>query len=265
MIDPNIRDIAIETALGGSPKKSLIDTIVNINNISKEEATDVINSFNFHSQPKRINYRKFSNKKFPHTIKRLPFPFTQIYKYDDFLDKTECKKLIRITDEKVSESTLCDPEGKILKNDYRTSYTRSLFNYDYAISDNINSRIATILNLNPKIGETLQIQKYHPGEYYKEHNDYFHWFTPEHDIYTEWMGQRTWTFMVYLNDVEKGGETFFKHLNLKIKPKQGMAIFWNNLFPFGGPNWKTLHEALPPVSNNKYVITKWWRSWSLID
>ena len=30
------------------------------------------------------------------------------------------------------------------------------------------------------------------------------------------------------------------------------------------PNYKTLHEALPPISGDKYIITKWWRSWSLI-
>ena len=29
------------------------------------------------------------------------------------------------------------------------------------------------------------------------------------------MGQRTWTTMIYLNDVEEGGETYFKYLNLK--------------------------------------------------
>ena len=45
------------------------------------------------------------------------------------------------------------------------------------------------------------------------------------------MGQRTWTTMIYLNDVEKGGETYFKHLKLKIKPEKGLLIAWNNLFP----------------------------------
>jgi prolyl 4-hydroxylase len=70
--------------------------------------------------------------------------------------------------------------------------------------------------------------------------------------------------MVYLNDVEAGGETYFKHLNLKIKPQQGTLIAWNNLYKNGLPNLKTMHEAFPPVSGSKYVITKWWRSWSLI-
>ena len=78
------------------------------------------------------------------------------------------------------------------------------------------------------------------------------------------MGQRTYTFMCYLNDVEEGGETNFIALNKKFKPKQGMAVIWNNLYKNGIPNPKTLHEALPPVSGDKYVITKWFRSWPLI-
>jgi len=78
------------------------------------------------------------------------------------------------------------------------------------------------------------------------------------------MGQRTWTSMIYLNDVEEGGETYFKHLKLNVKPKQGMLIAWNNLYKNGMPNFKTMHEALPPISGKKYVITKWWRSWQLI-
>ena len=30
------------------------------------------------------------------------------------------------------------------------------------------------------------------------------------------------------------------------------------------PSHKTKHEALPPLKGSKYIITKWWRSWSLI-
>ena len=55
------------------------------------------------------------------------------------------------------------------------------------------------------------------------------------------MGQRTWTTMIYLNDVKEGGETYFKHLKLKVKPKEGMLLAWNNLYRNGFPNNKTMH------------------------
>ena len=52
--------------------------------------------------------------------------------------------------------------------------------------------------------------------------------------------------------------------NTQIKPKKGLLIGWNNLYSNGFPNYKTMHEALPPLKGDKYIITKWWRSWSLI-
>ena len=73
------------------------------------------------------------------------------------------------------------------------------------------------------------------------------------------------TAMLYLNDVKEGGETYFKYLNLRIKPERGKLLFWNNLYPMGIPNYKTMHEACPPVDQNKYIITKWFRSWPLIN
>ena len=38
------------------------------------------------------------------------------------------------------------------------------------------------------------------------------------------MGQRTWTTMMYLNDVSEGGETYFKHLKLKVKPEKFQSL-----------------------------------------
>ena len=61
------------------------------------------------------------------------------------------------------------------------------------------------------------------------------------------MGQRTWTTMIYLNDVEEGGETNFPKLDVAIKPKCGRIL----LFP---ANWQYRHSGLPPVSSQKYIV-----------
>ena len=47
--------------------------------------------------------------------------------------------------------------------------------------------------------------------------------------------------------------------NLKIKPEQGLLLAWNNLYRNGKPNYKTMHEALPPKKGQKYV--KLFQSW----
>ena len=65
------------------------------------------------------------------------------------------------------------------------------------------------------------------------------------------MGQRTWTTMIYLNDVEEGGETYFKYLNLKIKPKKGLLIGWNNLYING---FLTIKQCMSTTTNQRFKI-----------
>ena len=264
MPDSDLLMDMMESAIGGVSKTQIRAHLMRVANLTEKEATAALAKINFAKKPNYINYWKFYNTKLDPNANRIYFPFTKIYEYKNFLEPTVCQELIDIADQKTRRSCVANPKDEAIVTDYRTSWTADLNWAEHKICNELDGKIARTLGLDLFLGELLQLQKYLPGEYYKEHCDYFHWHTKEHDVYTEWMGQRTWTFMIYLNDVEEGGETYFKRLNLKVKPKQGKAVFWSNLYPFGMPNPKTLHEALPPISGNKYVITKWWRSWSLI-
>ena len=73
-------------------------------------------------------------------------------------------------------------------------------------------------------------------------------------------GQRTWTVMIYLNDVQEGGQTIFHRLGKCYQPKAGLALAWNNLYVDGRLNRDTLHESLPVLGGTKWVITKWFRA-----
>ena len=55
----------------------------------------------------------------------------------------------------------------------------------------------------------------------------------------------------YLNNVEKGGETFS---SLNIKPIKGDALIWNNLNYDGMPN-KIQFIRWPVISGYKSIIT----------
>ena len=37
---------------------------------------------------------------------------------------------------------------------------------------------------------------------------------------------RFFVFMTYLNDVDDGGETYFNHFKIKVKPKYGKTMIW---------------------------------------
>jgi prolyl 4-hydroxylase len=254
----------MKSAVGGVSRTQLIRTMRERHGLGDGEIDQVIHLCSFRSRPSNINYKNFYGAKITKTGNRIFYPFTQIYTYDNILTKDECEALIRLIDTRLRPSTVSDDADSCLVSDYRTSQTSDLHYFDDPLYLGLDRKIVDTLGLYSFLGEIMQAQKYEPGQYYKEHWDFFMPTTKEYKIYCEWMGQRTWTAMVYLNDVEEGGETYFKHLNLHVKPKQGMLVVWNNLYKNGLPNLKTMHEACPPLSGNKYVITKWFRSWSLI-
>lgn len=249
----------------GVSKTSLVN-MLKAGGHTDKEIRALFKKLNLKQRPKQLNYSYFYNSPIPKESILLVHPKykTQIYALHNFLAPGECNELIKLIDKVKRKSTVANKSDSNVINNHRTSSTADLHSCKVPIVSKVNYKLAELLDLDPNLGEGLQGQKYLPGQYYRSHTDYFRRFSPEFKTYTELMGQRTWTTMVYLNDVEEGGETYFKYLYLKTKPKQGTVVFWNNLFKNGKPNQKTLHEALPPKSGSKYIITKWWRSWPVI-
>lgn len=264
MITENLVQDFMKAAVGGVTKTQVIRIFKEFYGCSDVDIKEILNTCNFKKKPKKIDYNQFYCAPITRAAKQIYYPFTQIYVQNNLLTESECEDLMKIIDNKSRPSTISNPTDDQVTSDYRTSQTADLHYFDDPFYLQIDKKITTFLGLDPFLGETAQAQRYEPGQYYKEHWDFFSPLTPEYKIYCEWMGQRTWTAMIYLNDVEEGGETYFKHLKLKIKPKKGTMVAWNNVYKNGIPNLKTLHEALPPISGNKYVITKWFRSYSLI-
>lgn len=56
--------------------------------------------------------------------------------------------------------------------------------------------------------------------------------------------------MLYLNDVDEGGETEFLFLSKRFKPTAGTFL----LFPAG---FTHTHRGNPPLSGEKYIVTSW--------
>ena len=65
------------------------------------------------------------------------------------------------------------------------------------------------------------------------------------------MQPRTMAWMVYLNDVEEGGETEFLYQQRKFKPETGTVMIWPG-------SYTHLHRGNPPMSD-KYIATGWYQ------
>ncbi len=61
---------------------------------------------------------------------------------------------------------------------------------------------------------------------------------------------RVLAWMLYMNDVEEGGETEFLYQHCRFKPTRGTLLVW----PGGHTH---MHRGNPPLSNTKYILTGW--------
>ena len=188
---------------------------------------------------------------------RIPTDKADVFAIGDFLTLEECQRLILMIDRVAKPSELFDKEAYAAG--FRTSYSGN-FDAEDSFVKSVSRRIDDLLGVNPKIGETIQGQRYLPGQEFKPHND---WFYTDQDYWKgerKRGGQRSWTAMAFLNEVDEGGETHFINLEIKIEPKPGVLLVWNNANPDGTPNENTMHAGTPVIKGEKYVITKWYRT-----
>lgn len=188
-------------------------------------------------------------------VQRLPTPKADIFQLRDFLNADHCEELIALIDRDRRPSTIADDNGDQY---FRTSETCDLQLRDAPVQA-LEDKLTELSGIDPAYGEPLQGQRYAVGQEFKPHTDYFTPGGPDWEQYCAVSGQRTWTFMIYLNAVEAGGATRFKAVGKTFQPEAGKLLCWNNRRPDGRENPNTLHHGMKVRMGTKYVITKWYR------
>ena len=188
-------------------------------------------------------------------VSKLPTQAIDLYVARNFLSERECAGLVALIDADKFPSTLMQDEPD---KEFRTSSTCHMDRSE-ALVRAVERKITSLMGIDPAHGETMQGQHYSVGQQFKPHNDYFHVNMPYWEETRKRGGQRTWTLMVCLNEVEEGGRTNFPLVGLSLQPRRGNAIIWNNLDRAGEPNPMTLHQGMPVLRGCKYIITKWYR------
>ena len=93
---------------------------------------------------------------------------------------------------------------------------------------------------NVHIGE-FNVQKYSPGDHFAK-------------IHTERGNieslHRVFAWMTYLNDVSDGGETYYSHYDIRVKPEMGKTLIWP-------AEWTHAHAGEILNSGLKYIVTGW--------
>lgn len=181
-------------------------------------------------------------------VTRLEEPLIVIL--GNVLSNEECDELVRLSKDKMKRSKIGTTREE---NELRTSSSMFLEESENEIIARVEKRVSSIMNIPVEHGEGLQILRYTPGQEYKAHHDFF---SSTSKVASN---NRISTLVMYLNDVEQGGETFFPQLNLSVTPKKGMAVYFEYFYNDQNLNDLTLHGGAPVITGEKWVATQWMR------
>ena len=188
-------------------------------------------------------------------VQRVPTIKAELFQLRGFVPEAMRTALIALIEADRRPSTIADDNGDAY---FRTSETCDL-DAGIAVVRELEDMLTALSGIDPRFGEPLQGQRYDVGQEFKPHTDYF---APDGQDFAKFCsvaGQRTWTFMIYLNEVPAGGGTRFKALKKTFQPEGGKLLCWNNRRPDGRVNPNTLHHGMKVRRGLKYVITKWYR------
>eukprot|EP00899_Mesostigma_viride_P010111 jgi/Mesvir1/19100/Mv12847-RA.2 len=196
------------------------------------------------------------------------------YLYSGFLTPEECDHIMALAKPAMKKSQVVDNEtGKSKDSNIRTSSGTFLRRGQDAIIEAIERRVADYSMIPPENGEGMQVLHYELGQKYDAHFDYFH-----DPVNIRNGGQRIATVLMYLTDVEAGGETVFPNtkgfdkrnvpaaqrsfsdcgkLGAAVKPRKGDALLFWSLDPSTTEDPSSLHSGCPVISGDKWSATKW--------
>ncbi len=204
---------------------------------------------------------------------------------DDFLSLEECQQVVALAKEQgLTRSSLHaggEGGGRVTPKSQRDNSTRSSTNAwlerdGSDIIDAVYRRAAQAMRIDESllrhrsdlrydiashhsIAESLQVIRYKKGQKYTPHHDFVY-----PDMQNRYQPTRFATFLLYLNEVEEGGETTFpraitkdRHDGVVITPKPGKAVLFYNILPDGNVDDLSQHGAQTVKAGEKWAANLW--------
>lgn len=178
--------------------------------------------------------------------------------FNDFLTDEECKYIIDLSQERFNQSALMGETNII--DDGRTSYTADLVLPNDPVLEAIRKKAAQSIEIPETHFEYFQCVSYESTQEYMNHFDTFDETTERGKETINEHGQRKYTLLVYLNDDFEGGSTYFPNLDIKVEPKKGRVVVFDNLDENEKVKPAVLHAGLPVTTGRKYALNIWVRT-----
>ncbi|CAI8604842.1 unnamed protein product [Vicia faba] len=191
--------------------------------------------------------------------------------FPNFTNTETCEQIIKMAKPTLEPSKLALREGDDAESIKGTRTSSGVFirasEDKSGILDIIERKISKVTMIPKTYGEDFNILRYEVGQKYDSHYDAF-----DPAEYDHVDSQRVASFLLYLSNVEMGGETMFpyedglnvdtnydyqKCIGLKVKPRQGDGLLFYSVFPNGKIDKNSLHGSCPVIKGEKWVATKW--------
>lgn len=175
----------------------------------------------------------------------------RVERISGFCSPIEGAYLASVVANSLERGTVVDPaSGKLVVHPIRTSDVATIGpTQESLVVQAINRRIAAATGSDAKQGEALTVLRYAPGQQYRLHLDAL----PGSD------NQRIITAILYLNQGYAGGETQFPEIDLKVVPRVGDLLIFDNVDAAGAPEPLSRHAGLPVLAGTKWIATRWIR------
>jgi len=193
-----------------------------------------------------------------HVLTRTDKPTIAVL--EGVLTHDECDALMAAARPRLEASTIVDPRtGEQVVSPDRTSHGMFFRLAETPLLATLDTRISALMNMPMENGEGLQVLQYAPGAQSRPHFDFLMPGNAANQASIARSGQRVSTMVIYLNDVEDGGETVFPETGLSVVPRKGNAVYFEYCDSQGQLDGRTLHAAAEVLRGEKWVATKWMR------
>lgn len=178
----------------------------------------------------------------------------------EVMSAAECVELIALARPRLEPSTVVDPQtGQDVVAGYRNSAGMFFRPGENELVSRLDRRFAELMRLPADHGEGLQVLCYAEGGETAPHFDFVAPTNESNRASVARSGQRRSTLLVYLADVEAGGETVFPRAGVSVQPARGHAVYFESCNSRGQLDPQSLHAGRPVARGEKWVVTKWMR------
>lgn len=183
------------------------------------------------------------------------------YVIPNYISSDYCWKLIDYAKDKLFDSEVVGGKNQNIRNSQQCWIHK-----DHPLVKPLYQKAFQFFHIPIENAEDLQVVRYLPGQYYNEHHDSCCDNNEKCIDFAKKGGQRKLTVLIYLNDQFTDGHTYFKHLNLKLKPPVGSAVVFH---PLAKESSKchplALHAGMPVSSGEKWIANIWFRENKIIS